>query len=423
MRRRDPYHGYVNHRSQTFDRLPEGWRSIRARRLVQIRTGSGDTVDADPDGEFPFYVRSDRPLRSNRWEFDTTAVLTAGDGAGVAKVFHLVDGRFMAHQRVYVLDDFRAVTPRFFYYAFSSLFQFMALDGSAKSTVDSVRRPMIADMPIPVPSTSEQKAIVRFLDRETARIDELIAEQERLIRIQEERLRSVVERAIFGLGSDPPRHKALDLIGRHLAVEPLLRQVPAHWAIRRFKSLVSRQDERNNDLRFPMMSLRSNGEIVPRTTMGERQEPNEGSLPRYLVARVNDLVVNPMWLIGGAIGVSKVDGAVSPDYRVFRTIEGIAPRFIHHLLRSRPYVDQYRLYTRANTTFDRRVQQPDLNNLPIPIPPLAEQQSIAERIDTQTIQIDAMIAETEVLIDLARERRSALITAAVTGQIDVGSGT
>ena len=95
---------------------------MRGRHLVQIRTGSGDTIDAVPDGEYPFYVRSDQPLRSDRWEFDTTAVLTAGDGAGVAKVFHLATGRFMAHQRVYVLDGFQGVTAKYFYYVFSNLF-------------------------------------------------------------------------------------------------------------------------------------------------------------------------------------------------------------------------------------------------------------------------------------------------------------
>ncbi len=147
------YPAYAAHDRPTFDELPTHWNVVRGRHLAQIRTGSGDTIDAVPEGDYRFYVRSDQPLRSDRWEFDTTAVLTAGDGAGVAKVFHLAAGRFMAHQRVYVLDGFQRVTAEYFFYAFSNLFHLMALDGSAKSTVDSVRRPMIADMPFPVPPT------------------------------------------------------------------------------------------------------------------------------------------------------------------------------------------------------------------------------------------------------------------------------
>jgi type I restriction enzyme S subunit len=346
-------------------------------------------------------------------------VLTAGDGAGVAKVFHLVEGKFMAHQRVYVLDGFRRLTPRFFFYAFSSMFYLMALDGSAKSTVDSVRRSMIADMPMPLPPSEEQEAITDYLDRETARIDELIAEQQRLIGIQRERRQSLMDRAVFGLDDIDQSVRGLRLIGRHRAVEPLLERTPAHWRIERFKSVFVRLDQRNSDLAAPMMSLKSTGEIVPRSSMGERQEPDENSLPRYLVARVDDLVVNPMWLIGGAIGITRVDGAVSPDYRVFRSTGQHHPRYLHYLLRSRPYLDQYVLYTRAQTTFDRRVQQADLDNLPLPIPPLAEQVGIAARIDSRLARIDEMIGETEVLINLAQERRSALIAAAVTGQIDV----
>jgi len=95
------------------------------------------------------------------------------------------------------------------------------------------------------------------------------------------------------------------------------------------------------------------------------------------------------------------------------------PRYLHYLMRSRPLVAQYSLYTRAQSTFDRRIQQPDLDNLPLPVPPLDEQRRIAGYIDEQTAQIDALIAEAEAFIELAKERRAALITAAVTGQLDI----
>src|SRR5437764_4128862 len=154
---------------------------------------------------------------------------------------------------------------------------------------------------------------------------------------------------------------ARTLIGAHRAVEALLETLPESWQVVRFKGVFDRLDRRNVDLEYEMLSLRSTGEVVARAEMGGRQEPDEASLPRYLVAAIGDLVVNPMWLIGGGIGVSHRAGAVSPDYRVFRTRHSLTPRFIHYLLRSQPYLDQYMLYTRAQTTFDRRVQQPDLD--------------------------------------------------------------
>ncbi|WP_232007445.1 restriction endonuclease subunit S [Mycobacterium intermedium] len=416
----DRYPAYTKHNRITFAELPAHWAVVRGRHVVRIQTGSGDTINAVPGGKYPFYVRSDEPLRSDEWEFDTTAVLTAGDGAGVAKVFHLVSGRFMAHQRVYVLDEFERVSPKFFYYAFSSMFWRMALDGSARSTVDSVRRPMIADMPFPVPPAEEQSAIVYFLDRETARIDTLIAEQRRLVEGLLERRQAVISQCVFGLGvseTEGVSQRQLRTIGRHEAVEPLMERCPADWEIVRFKVAVQRLDVRNADLSLPMMSLTSSGHLVPRTS--GRQEPDKKNLPRYLAVRPGDLVVNPMWLIGGAVGVSEVDGAVSPDYRVFRSRGVHSPRYLHHLLRSRPYIDQYLLYTRAHTTFDRRVQQNDLDNLPLPVPPIEIQENIASQIDQQISRIDVLIAESERFIELAQERRAALINATVTGQIDV----
>lgn len=206
----------------------------------------------------------------------------------------------------------------------------------------------------------------------------------------------------------------LTLIGAHLAVSTLLETRPESWDVVRFKGLFVRQERRNIDLSYEMLSLRSTGEVVPRAEMGGRQEPDSASLPKYLVAEVDDLIVNPMWLIGGGIGVSGRAGAVSPDYRVFKSRGNLLPRFIHYLLRSRPYLDQYLLYTRAQTTFDRRVQQPDLDNLPLPVPPIVEQRAIADYLDRETVRIDTLIEEQQRLIEMLRERRASVIDGALS---------
>ncbi|WP_336706501.1 restriction endonuclease subunit S [Oerskovia sp. USHLN155] len=414
------YPAYQSSDWPTFNELPAHWRVVRGRHLVTIQTGSGDTVDAEDGGQYPFYVRSDTPLRSSGWEFDTRAVLTAGDGAGVAKVFHLVSGKFMAHQRVYVLHDFREVTPEFFFYAFRSMFYLMALDGSAKSTVDSVRRHMIADMPFGIPPIDEQLAIAGYLDHETTQIDALVAKQEELIRhLGERRLAVITTTALRGLRGEEAGQHDVKRWGSSLAVEPWLARAPRSWGVERFKTVCPPRDERNVAGTELMLSLTVKGLLIDRSTMAIQQNASDASIPRYFVTRPGDLVVNPMWLTGGAIGVSDKRGAVSPDYRVFEIAKALDPWYLHAVLRSAPYFDQYRLYTRSNTTFDRRIKQNDLDNLPLPIPPIDEQHAIVEHIDEQTSRIDALIAKAEEHIALAKERRSALITAAVTGQIDI----
>ena len=179
-------------------RIPSHWTLTRARFLCRISTGSGDTQDAVEEGEFPFYVRSDTPLTSKKYEFEGVSVLTAGDGAGVGKVFHLVDGKFMAHQRVYVLHSFKDVLPEFFYYSFKSTFALIALDGSAKSTVDSVRRPMLANLPIPLPPLGEQLQIVDKLREHIAKNSKLIEAAEATVSKLFERRESLIASVITG---------------------------------------------------------------------------------------------------------------------------------------------------------------------------------------------------------------------------------
>lgn len=284
----------------------------------------------------------------------------------------------------------------------------------------SIKYSTFARIRLPLPPVSDQRAIADYLDEETGRVDALVVKQEELIRcLEERRLAVVTNAALTGLTVERSADRDFSRWGSSLAVEPWIGKAPFSWGVERFKTVCVPRDERNVTGDETMLSLTVRGRLVDRSTITIQQYASDASVPRYVVARPNDLVVNPMWLIGGAIGVSDKRGAVSPDYRVFEIDKSLNPWYLHAVLRSAPYFDQYRLYTRANTTFDRRIKQNDLDNLPVPIPPISEQLAIVEHIEAQTVQIDTLIAKAKEHISLAKERRSALITAAVTGQIDV----
>ncbi len=151
-----------------------------------------------------------------------------------------------------------------------------------------------------------------------------------------------------------------------------------------------------------MLSLQSNGEIVDRGK--ESQPPSAQYLFRYSIVRPGDLVVNPMWLPGGGIGVTQRWGAVSPEYRVYKLSSFIDPRYLHYLLRSRPYLAQYQLLIRAETTFDRRVTKADFSELPVLIPPLATQEAIVNVLDVETARVDELIAKKLRMINLLLHR-------------------
>lgn len=180
------------------DELPDGTKWVPSKFLVRIQTGSGDTKDASEDGQHPFYVRSQTPLTHEGWEFEGDAVLTAGDGAGVGKVFHFVTGKFMAHQRVYVLNEFNGVLPAYYFHMFKHLFPAVATDGTAKATVDSVRLRMIADLRVPVPSFDEQRRIADHLDAVTSQIDAMLGKVSKLKELLTERRAALITDVVTG---------------------------------------------------------------------------------------------------------------------------------------------------------------------------------------------------------------------------------
>ena len=130
------------------------------------------------EGDYPFYVRSPIIERSNRYLYDEEAVLTVGDGVGTGKVFHYVNGKYDLHQRVYRMFDFSDnIYAKYFYYYFSLNFYNRVMSMTAKTSVDSVRYDMIADMPFIYPSKEEQEYIVKYLES----IDSLISHQQKKI--------------------------------------------------------------------------------------------------------------------------------------------------------------------------------------------------------------------------------------------------
>ena len=151
--------------------VPEHWEVRRLKALVTTGTGGRDTINRKEDGLYPFFVRSQTVERIDTWSFDGEAVLTAGDGVGVGKVFHYVNGKFDYHQRVYKFSAFRHILGKFFFHYFRSTLRNEVSLGTAKSTVDSLRLPMLQNFPVALPSLSEERAIIEYVDEATAAIE------------------------------------------------------------------------------------------------------------------------------------------------------------------------------------------------------------------------------------------------------------
>lgn len=148
------------------------WEEKTIDQVCIVGTGNKDTQNRVDDGLYPFYVRSNTVERINSYSYDGEAILTSGDGVGVGKNYHYVNGKFDYHQRVYCLNEFKTGNNgKYIYYYFSEHFYRRVIRLSAKNSVDSVRRDMITKMVIPAPSLEEQNKIANFLSAIDQKID------------------------------------------------------------------------------------------------------------------------------------------------------------------------------------------------------------------------------------------------------------
>ena len=175
--------------------IPADWNVKPIKDLATITTGSKNTQDRIFDGLYPFFVRSQTIERINSYSYDGEAILTAGDGVGTGKVFHYINGKFDIHQRVYKISDFnKKLNGYFFFLYFSNNFFNRIMQMTAKSSVDSVRMEMIADMQIPVPTKAEQVAISSTISDTNALIEKL----EKLVKKKKDIKQGVMQKLLTG---------------------------------------------------------------------------------------------------------------------------------------------------------------------------------------------------------------------------------
>ena len=152
----------------TFDVLRGGTIDFRWRMLCEIAdisTGNSNTNEAVEDGKYPFFVRSQEPLRKNDFEYDEAAIITAGDGVGVGKVYHYIEGKYALHQRAYRIHiNTPEVVPKYYFHYMKAKFLPYIQKTMFQSSVASIRRPMLNAFPVPVPPLDVQNRIVNVLD-------------------------------------------------------------------------------------------------------------------------------------------------------------------------------------------------------------------------------------------------------------------
>lgn len=400
--------------------IPAHWDPIRFRFIAKITTGNQDTQNADPDGEYPFYVRSPIVERCNSYTFDGEGILMAGDGAGAGRVFHLVDGKYAVHQRVYRFYDFKYVNPVLLKYYLENLFATVMDYGSAKTTVPSVRLPMIQDFVVCVPPENEQISIIEMLNEKCAQIYALISNvQTQIEKLKAYKQSLITEVVTKGLDHTVPmKESGIEWIG----------QIPEHWDMTRKLAFVTTDGisygivklydpDDVNGVKVLRCSDVLEGFIKPdniRTVT--REVSNEYT--RTILAG-GEVLVN----VRGSLGGCAVVPEEMAGYNIAREVAKITlnsrmcNRYVMYYLLSRCFVEYRTSHLSGSVYVGLNIEL--LSSCPLPNPELTEQKAIADYLDKKCSQIDHLIAIKQAKIEKLEQYKRSLIYEYVTGKKEV----
>jgi len=305
---------------------------------------------------------------------------------------------------------------RFLYYCmrFASATNVFIADGN-QNTIPHLTGESFRLYRFPCPPVREQIAIAAFLDRETEKIDALVAEQRLLMDLLAEKRQAVISHAVTrGLNpAAPMKASGTEWIG----------ELPSHWDVSRIANVFREvADAGTNDR--PILSVSIHHGVSDKEMDEEemdRRVTRSDDRSKYKQVDPDDLVYNMMRAWQGAFGTVTVSGQVSPAYVVARPHGRIVTEYVEHLLRTPHAVEQMRRHSRGVTDFRLRLYWDEFKNIRLPIPPQPEAIRICSAIDEMDARFDALTAACEESVALLQERRTALISAAVTGQIDVRS--
>ena len=286
-----------------------------------------------------------------------------------------------------------------------------------KSTIAHFTAEKVAAVPVPFPPPNEQSAIASFLDHETAKIDVLIAEQEKLIELLKEKRSAVISHAVTkGLNPDVKmKDSGVEWLG----------MVPEYWEVWRIKHLGTTITGGTPKTDEPDYWIDGN---VPWLPSGKVQnnsihkEDADTFITKRALAESAAKLIRPGSALIALTGATCANAAfLTFESTANQSVVGIEPklnadgRFIYYSLLSQ----RKQVLTHKSGGAQGGINQEDVRNLVITAPEKAEQSAIASFLDHETSKIDALTTEAQHAIDLLQERRSALISAAVTGQIDV----
>lgn len=407
------YAAYRDSEIEWLGQVPSSWEVSLLKRWMTVK--SGDMLSAGEETDSGFAIVGGNGSRgfthSKNTEADTLVIGRVGALCGCVHHFR---SPFWASEHAYRVVPRREFDNRFFFYLLTAL----NLNQFAIKTAQPLLNTEIVETQwVAVPPAIDQRTIGAFLDRETAKIDALVEEQRHLIQLLKEKRQSAIANAVTR-GVNPrgaTRRSGVEWLG----------DVPSHWAVERIGVLFREAKQSATDtaviLSVSIHDGVSDDELLPENS--ERKITRIEDRTKYKAVQPGDLVYNMMRAWQGAFGAVKVNGAVSPAYVVARPIRPLMTEFVEWVLRTPQCIEELRRHSAGVTDFRLRLYWDEFKNIRVPVPPVEEQRTILASVTAETSRYQRLIDEAQAAISLLNERRSALISAAVTGKIDVRGQT
>lgn len=331
------------------------------------------------------------------------------ENGNIAVAENLEGGKGFGSSELFVIRPKKINGKFLFYYFQSSAFK---QEGEASMTgaggLKRVSPDLLRQHHLPYPNGGTQRLIADYLDRETARIDALVAEKEKMLALLEEKRAALISRAVTrGLDPNAPlKSSGLDWLG----------DIPAHWEVERAKNLFSVRDQRSESGVEELLTVSHITGVTPRSEKDVYMFQTDDKAG-YKLCYPGDLVVNTLWGWMGAMGITPLEGIVSPDYHVYTSKGLLLPEFVELLCRSRPFVAEVNRWSKGVWSSRLRLYPENFFEMRLPVPPHEDQRDIIAAVEESQHKTKELAGVMQQSITLAKERRAALISAAVTGQI------
>ncbi len=422
MAKYEKYAEYKDSGVNYFGEIPSDWKVLNLRYVFDFLNEKRFPLSAlereSKKGIYPYYGASGIIDYVDEYLLDEETILIAEDGANLLSrstpLAFIAKGKYWVNNHAHILKP-KNLLFNFWTYFLQSLDYTIYITGSAQPKLS---REKLGEVIVLYPSLEEQTQIANFLDHETAKIDSLIEKQQQLIELLKEKRQAVISHAVTkGLNPNVPmKDSGVEWLG----------QVPEQWGATKIKyvaELTPKKSElSNSDSRLctfiPMEKLKL-GSLVKdeekqiSEVIGGYTYFKDGDL---LLAKVTPCFENKNMVV--ANDLKNGIGFGSSEIYVLRTNSKVNTQFLYYRLQEDQFIE---LATGAMTGAGglKRVPSEFLNNFEFALPPLSEQITIKEYLDQYLIKNECLMNKAQSAIQLMKERRTALISAAVTGKIDV----